>query len=320
MLPLLTGCGSVFDTAPYDPINVAAKANPNGPTTPASASCVSAPLPAGDPLLVFRDYSDAADKLCMLAAGYLRQRNAIMRQKLLIDLPAIGLGVATAANGVFGGAKDLTLALGIGSAGAAGTSLYFSPSTRISAYHSASKALLCASNVSRQINDIGPDKAQPLLASLAVDIAAATAMITQGPTATITKDQISSLITARDNATKAQSDLDATANLLATGRGQLEQFATKTITSADDAVVTGTQNLDAVLSLIKAQSGTGSAGTTTPAAPHIAGAEIAGKAPTPPPLTADELIQRLNNDAALAADLTKSVDNAWSGLVTCPST
>ena len=133
-----------------------------------------------------------------------------MRERLAFDIPAMGLGLAGAANGAFNGAKDLTLALGIGSAGMAGSTLYFSPSTRINAYNAASQSLLCASTVSLQMaGEQTRDQvdAVKVLGDSNTNIAIATSFIEAGAHGSVSQSDIKDLVTARDAAVKALSAL-----------------------------------------------------------------------------------------------------------------
>src|SRR5690348_2105549 len=92
---LLCSCGSIFDPAPYRPDLSGAA-------------------------LTFASPQDAAVKLQNLSDGYADARDSIMRQQLLFDIPILGLAAGTVASGIYGGSKDLTLGLGLGSASVAG--------------------------------------------------------------------------------------------------------------------------------------------------------------------------------------------------------
>jgi hypothetical protein len=225
-------------------------------------------------LIQFSDFADASAKLCRLGAGYAVARNNLMRERLAFDIPAMGLGLAGAANGAFNGAKDLTLALGIGSAGMAGSTLYFSH---------------------------------------------ATGLIEAGANASVTQSEIKDLMTARDAAVKAQSALAAADQLIVAGPGHLEAFANQVITSATSKIVSGTQNIDAVLALIKAQGGGGSA-TSNPSPSPVAHAMLKGAGAAAPPVpSAETVIANLNQEAQDANDIVSRINDAWSNFAKCSS-
>lgn len=116
---MLGGCGTILDPAPFAPTSQ---------TT-------------------FSHSADAQTQLKVLSKEYDAERNKLMRQQLLFDLPLFGLAAATVASGIYGGSKGLTLGLGLGSAALGGGRLYFGPQTRVAAYNKASTALTCAASV-----------------------------------------------------------------------------------------------------------------------------------------------------------------------------
>jgi len=257
-LPLLLavgGCaGSIFDPAPYRPA--------------VDKSVLQMHSPAYDQvtILEFASLEDAAYKLKALGSGYADARDTIMRQQLLVDIPAIGLGVATVANGVFRGAKDATIALGLSSATVAGTRLYFGPQVKVVAYNNASSALECASSVATVMNvesqsdgEAGASIAQSLTSYLAL----ADDRITSGK---LSKQDSTTLLAARDAAQKSLADLNGALSTIGNAPAQLQSFAVTVIRGATTKVVTGTQNVDAVLTLIKGST----SGTTAPKAPAAA--------------------------------------------------
>jgi len=315
-LPLITSACAVLNPAPYEPLGFSPAATKGEPPTLSTKSC-GGPAASGTdgPSLNFASFGDAAVKLCALGAGFALERNTVMQEKLAFDLPAIGLGLATAANGAFNGAKDLTLALGIGSAGVAGTSLYFSPSTRVTAYNNASDALLCAVPIAQAMGEINHDSVDTQSTIITNDIAAATTLIENGPGKNLTQDQLKDLLTARDAATKAQSDLASASALLTSGPSELQSYAMKVLRDTTTTVVTGVQNLGSALSTIKGSSGAGASNSgTTPKLATPKGIHPQTKAPT-----ADDVIAKLNQDATQAEAAAKQVNDTWSGLADCPA-
>lgn len=123
----LTGCATVFDPIPYRPNTT------------------------NQDLLQFSDVKDAAKKLQTISDGYADQRDSLMQQQLLFDLPLMGVAAATIASGIYGGSKDLILGLGLGSAGIAGGRVYFGPQGKITAYNEAAMSLGCASHFARGV-------------------------------------------------------------------------------------------------------------------------------------------------------------------------
>ena len=88
---ILTGCafsGSVFDPSPYTP-------NRTDSTR-----------------FQFNNLTESATKLQQLSDGYACQRDNLMRQQLLFDLPLMGVAAAAIASGIYGGSKDLILGFG----------------------------------------------------------------------------------------------------------------------------------------------------------------------------------------------------------------
>ena len=63
----------------------------------------------------------------------------------------IGLGVAAIVNPLYEGAKNVTLGLSLGAAGAAGARIYFGPQAKVTAYNAAWLSLTCASLVADSI-------------------------------------------------------------------------------------------------------------------------------------------------------------------------
>ena len=303
----LGGCaGSIFDPAPYRPSSDQAVLRWQG--TPYDQVSV----------LQFSSISDAASKLTALGSGYADARDRIMRQQLLIDIPAIGLGVATVANGIFRGAKDATLALGLSSAAVGGTRLYFGPQIKTVAYTNAASALDCASSVAAVLfveNKDEGDVGRSVSASLEDYIRQADDQITSGH---LNKQDSTTLLAARDAAQKNLDDLDAAINTIDTAPAQLQSFAVTVIRGATTKVVTGTQNIDAVLTLVKSSSGA-PASTTTTTSPKPGPPGVQGLA-APAKLGAPQITAALQKLSAQAAPISKRIGAVWGGLTSCSNT
>ena len=340
VVPMLGGC-ALLNPAPYQPAGARSVAGePPKSITPAGCPAPAANAANANDLLQFRDFDDASAKLCQLGAGYALVRNRVMGERLIFDVPAIGLGVAGVANGAFNGAKDLTLALGLGSAGFAGATSYFSPSTRIAAYGAAAQSLLCASGVSHQMSqENGADglNAGSTLNRLAADIAAATMIISNGPVSGVTQAEINDLIAKRDTAVKSQTGLKTAYALLTQGPIHLEAFAGQVIGNTTSKLVSGTQSPDAVISLIKQQisgvrsgagggsggAGASGAGTGLQAMALPFGEDrqkgrhgdvTTAKATTPTP---QDVAKNLAQEAAQADDIAGRINDAWSNFAKC---
>ena len=129
----LTSCYSIFDPAPYSPQfdSDFVQKHPN--------------------IIQFTTLSDARTDLNILAVAYAEEGGSLMREQLGLDVPLFGLAAATVASGIYGGSKDLTLGLGLGSAGFAGTKLYFNPQARAAAYYGPALALNCGAFVANEL-------------------------------------------------------------------------------------------------------------------------------------------------------------------------
>ena len=129
-------CGTIFDPAPYSPLTdkpLLARLSP--PATPLT-------------IFPFTDATDAKHKLQALANGYADQPDDLMRQQLIFDVPMIGLGVAAIVNPLYDRAKNVTLGLSLGAAGAR---IYFGAQAKVTAYNAAWLSLTCASLVADSI-------------------------------------------------------------------------------------------------------------------------------------------------------------------------
>jgi len=74
---LLSGCGTVFDPAPYSPARDRSVVTDAG-----SADSID--------MLQFHNPADAAKKLQALAQGYADERNDMLREQLIFDVPMCG--------------------------------------------------------------------------------------------------------------------------------------------------------------------------------------------------------------------------------------
>ena len=314
-LPLLAaGCTDGFTYSVLDPAPYHAMRNVCGAST-------------GSIVLPFTSFKDAAVKLCQMSNDYSNQSDTLMRQRLALDLPALGLGIAAAANGAFHGAKDLTLALGIGGASIAGVNSYLSPQTRISAYMGAAKSLDCTSDVSYgmwQVDAQYGANAENLRQALSEETQAAAELIAGGALSTA---DAHTLIAARDVGTKAAGDLEAADELLQTGPLKLQVFASDVDIATRARAISGQPDVTAVLKLVTTQIGSASvSGATPPAASGGAPAPrfarpggVQAAAVPPPSASAAELIAELNGDAKTAEDIARHINDAWSGFAGCTS-
>jgi hypothetical protein len=257
-----------------------------------------------------------AETLLIMSNGYVKERNELMQEEVVLDLALIGLTAAAVINPIFHGANAATVGLGLGAGTLGATRLYFAPQTRVSLYNSASAALGCASGVSGEMADWYNTNYVSLVSrqtSLNADLAAASVLLTNGSTK---GDAATKLLAARDTANAALGKSRLAVAALDGGAGRLRSFAIQTVNTTSKSVVTGTQNLDAALAKIN---------SLAPAAPKTAGvAPAAAPAPTPKAaiktpdqMNAAELSQRLSDDAAAAEALANPVNDTWARLATC---
>ena len=115
----LSACASAYDPKPWVP-NDARKA------------------------IVYKTPSEAGLRLDGLAKAYQDKAGGSAREAMAMDIPLIGLAFAGPINAAFGGAKDVTIALGFGSTGFTLGRAYFNPHLKVSAYDGAGTALTCA--------------------------------------------------------------------------------------------------------------------------------------------------------------------------------
>src|SRR5215469_14251784 len=302
-VPLLTGCGTILDPAPYRP-EIDSK----------NVLSINQPPYSSVTILQFRDLADAATKLLALGNGYSSARDDLMREELLFDVPTFGLAIATVASGIFGSSKDQILALGLGSAGFASGRLYFGPQVKISAYNSAGLALICASGVATTLSEISAtlqNQIQTTKDDLVQNLADANNRLVN---AQLSSQDRSTLLAARDQAQKGLNDLNTAVLILNSAPANLKVFAITVMKGATTKVVTGTQNIEAVLAVIKATPTTVS--TAAPTAPTPpAKAKAFRRAPAA--ISIADLADSLQKSAVTAEALSKQISDAWGTLSAC---
>lgn len=294
---ILTGCavfgGTVFDPIPYRPTI------------------------ENEDLFQFSSLKDSADKLQTISDGYADKRDDLMRQQLLFDLPLMGVAAAAIVSGIYGGSKDLILGLGLGTAGIAGGRLYFGPQGKITAYNEAALSLGCASHFARGVDASFHTKqnatpsvkqqGEDALGQLEQNLKEAEAVLLRQTT---TPEDRSRVLPARDRAQKAFADLSAALGLLSTATAQMEDFAYTVFAATTSKVVTGVQNLDAALKLMR------EAPTHLPPSGAKTQAEIAATEDVDVQ-GADDLISDLQFWSARAETITKLITEKWMELSKC---
>ena len=282
----LAGCGTIFDPAPYSPLT----------DKPLLASL----SPPATPLTIFpfTDATDAEPKLQALANGYADQRDDLMRQQLIFDVPMIGLGVAAIVNPLYEGAKNVTLGLSLGAAGAAGARIYFGPQAKVTAYNAAWLSLTCASLVADSIatEKTGDGAAGPgLVTQLSDTITKAEGSLTGNPV----------LLTAYNQARVSLAALQTALGTLNAASSQLEQYALTVISTATNKVLANVQNVSAATAPVAA---------VKPAAP------MRGLAQETTRKTASDVAKLtldLQNYSAQADAMTQRINSVMGALPKC---
>jgi hypothetical protein len=259
-------------------------------------------------MLTFTDASDAAQKLLAISRGYADQRNDIMRQELLFDVPMIGLGIAAIANPLFNGAKNATLGLSLGAAAAGGARLYFGPQTKIAAYNTAAQSLLCARSAASQVNGVQSKRVtgQTLVASLNGDINLALPLVSTNPT----------LAAARDQAVKSVGALQTAIANLDQAPGDFQDYAVGVIGATDSKITGSVQNVSSVISAVQTAAAAGAQKTAAPAP---------GAVPPPGPIRPPSAAPRaptaaqLQSESAQADAITSDINGALGKLAKCPT-
>ena len=127
---------------------------------------------------------------------------------------------------------------------------------------------------------------------------------------------------ARDEAQRALGDLATAIDLAQSSPTNLQIFANAVITGTDKRVISGEQNVDAVLAALKTAPTSVSATTTVappsqaPSAPH----EIAGVKPPSPAEQATALIPALQAKTSKAEATAKRITTIWTMLTSCAAT
>lgn len=303
---LLGGCAttSVFDPAPYRP-NI-------------DASVLSSLNSTSVNILQFSSLDDASKKLQAISDGYAAQRDSLMRQQLLFDIPMMGLAAATIASGIYGGSKGLTLGLGLGASALAGGRLYFGPQTKVAAYNTAALTLSCASSVANEMDSIKlTQEDNNLTSQLSENIASADKAFDDCGQS-LTTIEVTNLYAARNQAIKAYGDLLSALVLLETAPVQLKTFATTVISGATNKIVTGTQNVAASLAIINATPTTIPAvkSTGTGTGPQAALAPSDERIKTCS-VEVSQVISQLQYLSSKASQISKNITDKWMVLSTC---
>ncbi len=280
-----TGCGTIFDPAPYNPLNDAGV-----------LASVSPPATALTILSFDNQATDAKPKLQALGNGYANQRDDLMRQQLLFDVPMLGLGVAAIVNPLFDGAKNVTLGLSLGAAGAAGARIYFGPQAKVTAYNAAWLSLTCASLVADSIatEKMGDGATGPELA---------TALATNITDAERSLSGNAVLLAAYNQAQKSLAALQTALATLNTASSQLEKYGLTVISTATNRVLANVQNVSAATAPVAAAAKPARAFASAPAparAPDVA-----------------TLTLRLQNNSAMADAMTQRINTVMEALPKC---
>lgn len=134
-----------------------------------------------------------------------------------------------------------------------GTRLYFNPQGKIVAYNSAALALTCAASVAAALSTISDVDGTAKANSLASAIDAVKA--SNDP----------KLVAALAQAQTALTDVNTALATLEAAPVRLQTFANQVIRNTTSKIVTGSQNVDAVLAQIRAATSTSAPKSPTPA-------------------------------------------------------
>ncbi len=338
----LGGCAAALDPAPYDPVSTAPNTGWFGTVKPVSeqttfdASCEKPDPPSGentpDPVAWKNCVEKNAAGLQTIADAYGAERNLIMRQSVLFDIPIIALGAAAVANPIFHGAGAATTALGLGGATLGGLKLYFGDGTRVQSYNNAATSLGCAANTGRTMADEGSADLNPatragitnltaiaMLDRLDTDIGTASTILVNGQSGKpLTAIEKSDLLAARDKATTAEAAFSPTVNDIITAPTQLINFAYTVTGKTTNKIVGGSQNTTDVINSIKAAGAALVATAAKPTGPTTGPhGLISSPQPSPnPPTHAPNLTPELNNLAAAATTMSTRINVIWSTLTT----
>jgi hypothetical protein len=294
----LAGCaGSILDPSPYDPQNDPGVQNSTAPHSTALG------------LLTYGSAADAAPKLLALSQGYANERNDMMRQEMLFDIPMVGLGVAAIVNPLFNGAKNTTLGLSLGAAAVGGARLYFGPPTKVTAYNAATQDLLCAWSATTQIAAMESTAAagDALVATMNNDIGLAQPLASANAT----------LTTARDEAVKSVAALQTALQNLKAAPGTLQDYAVGVITATDNKITGSAQNVSSWVAAVQSATTGGTVKPALAAAPPPGPVLPPGAAPAGP--TAAQLTTSLQNESTQADSMTAAITAALGKLTKCPT-
>lgn len=272
---------------------------------------------------LFKNLDEASHTLQTLSDGYAEQRDSLMQQQLLFDIPMMGVAAATIASGIYGGSKGLTLGLGLGTSALAGGRFYFGPQTKVVAYNTAALSLSCASSVANEMSSIqksNQQRAGSISQDLSDNIALAEGTI--HICRKLTTNDLTNLLAALYQANKAYNEILNSLTLLETAPIQLKTFATSVINGATNKIVTGTQNVEATLARINATPTTITPSKTAGAgagAMGISAAALTSKNAQMESCTADiaDAIRKLQDLSAQASKITKEITDRWAVLSTC---
>ena len=315
----LGGCGTVFDPPPYRPSQDAYVLQPGPKPSALRGADTKSPSYTPDTILRFDDLTDASSKLRALSDGYAEQRDDMMRQQMLFDIPMIGLALGSVASKAFGGGSTMALGLGAGAATVGGGKLYFAPQVKVSAYNGASLALLCGSSLASDLANfrtISGETVDETAAELDFRIAEATTISGKlsGSSSASLKQNLDTSIT---QAKKARDDLAAALARLAGAHTDLQEFATNIVIGATKKVVTGSQNVDAVISLIQKSATAGSSTPPSAGANKDAKDKSLTKAAYKRADDGNDSARMLQELGAKANALTKPINDKWAILATC---
>ncbi|MGC9272235.1 hypothetical protein [Acidiphilium sp.] len=341
----LGGCAAALDPAPYNPVSTApspgwfGNVKPIAGQTTFDASCEMHDSTSGsdtpDPTAWKTCVQKNAAGLQTVADAYGAERDLLMRQSVLFDIPIIALGAAAVANPIFHGAGAATTALGLSGATLGGLKLYFGDGTRVQSYNNAATSLGCAANTGRTMADEGSADLTPatragitnltaisMLDRLNTDIGTASTLLVNGQPGgkPLTASEKSDLLAARDKATTAEAAFSPAVSDIITAPTQLINFAYTVTGKTTNKIVGSSQNTNDVISSIKT-AGTALVTTTTNRQP------LGVTQPTPPkpgqpapnpPSDAANLTPELNNLATTATTMSTRINAIWTPLTsTC---
>jgi len=301
LLPLLAGCHSILDPAPYDP----SRTMPWGETASSPPGTVVPVVGAGSD----GGLTSAEQRLVDWSQGYAGTRDSLMRQQMGLDVLILGTTAAAIINPLFDGARRSTLALTVGAGSLAAGRVYLGPQARWQAYHAGASALACGAGVAADYQALrvqyDPSAIGRRLASLLAEAEQAKA----GATAV----DAAALQGAIERASKARRDSEVARGQLETANLRLRSFARDVVRTVTDKALTGTMDYAAALAQLRALSGSGGASGSS-AAPASAAGRIGARDRA---RTAAELVAELEVAAADANRFAAAMTEANTRLVGC---